>query len=120
MPQGVFENYIQPGGQATQQRVGQAAKRGKLAWAQELVKNQDAAARLEQAGDLTQASGRIGYHGKDKVQNDRVEAGIGERHSLGVTLHGHEIGLRYPWQCSAQHCPVEVEADVVMLRRQMW
>jgi len=115
----VFKNHIEPGCYPTQQRVGQSPQQGRLAVPEKLVEYQHLAARPHNPGDFSKAMGWFRHHGQNQMQHSTIKAGISKGQALGVALHWSEINLANAGQGAAQHGAVEVEADVMMLRRQM-
>ncbi len=117
--QQIFENNIEPGGDPAQQRIGQAPQQCCLAVAQELVEHDYLAARPQNSRDLGEAVSRLRYDGENQVQHRHIETGIGERQPLGIALDRREVDLSGAWQGAAQHGPIEVKSDVMMLRWQV-
>lgn len=115
----VFEDDIEPGGDPAQQRIGQASQQCRLAVAQELVEHDYLTAWPQSPCNLGETMGRLRYDGENQVQHRHVEAGIGKRQALGIALDRREVDLFGARQGAAQHRPIEVEADVMVLRRQV-
>ena len=87
--------------------------------AQKFIEYQYLTARPQNSRNLGEAVSRLRYDGENQVQHRQVEAGIGERQALRIALDRREVDLSGAWQGAAQHRPVEIETDVMVLRRQV-
>jgi ribulose-phosphate 3-epimerase len=117
--EGVFKHHVKPRCQPAQERIGEPAHGRKLAGAEKLVEYQHLAAGFEHTRDFAQAGRWIGHDGKNQVQHHRIKAGVGKGQALGVALHRLEVGMALARQGPAQHGVGQIEANVVMLRRQI-
>lgn len=115
----IFKHDIEPGRYPADQRVDQSPQEGRLAVPEELVEYQHCSTRPQNAGDFSKTAGRLRDHGQDQMQHGAIEAGIGEGQALGIALHRLEVEMANAGQSALQHGAVEVEADVMMLWRQM-
>ena len=115
----VFKNDIEPGCYPADQRVDQSPQQGGLAAPEKFVEYQHCSARPQNAGDFSKTVGRLRDHGQNQMQHGVIEAGIGEGQALGVALYWRKVEFANARQGALQHGTVEVEADVMMLWRQM-
>lgn len=113
----VFKHDIESGRYPADQRVDQSPQQGGLAAPEEFVEYQHSAARPQNAGDFGKAARRLRYYRQNQMQHGAIEAGIGEGQALGIALHRLEVDLANARQSSLQHGAVQVEADIMMLRR---
>ena len=86
---------------------------------EKFVEDQYGAARPQNTGDLGKAMRWLRHYGQNQMQYGAIKAGISEGQVLGVALNCVEIDWPNPRQGAAQHRTVEVEANVMVLRRQV-